>query len=284
MSGPNLSGLDVTNTFKAQGRVLTIAGSDSGGGAGIQADIKTISALGGYAMTAITALTAQDTVSIQNIVPVEADFVALQARMCLEDIGADAIKIGMLPSREVLLAVCGVLGDLAAHIPVVLDPILKATTGRQLATDDALSLMKGELLGRCTVVTPNIREAELLTGLSIDSVETMKEAAAALCEMGAGAALVTGGHLESFEVHDVLVSAQGRHVFSAPRLDAANTHGTGCTLSSALATGLAFGKRVEVASEEAIAFVRKAIRYADNLGAGSGPLNHQFDVRRKPQI
>lgn len=266
--------------FKFQGRVLTIAGSDSGGGAGIQADIKTISALGGYAMTAITALTAQDTVSIESIIPVDPDFVALQARMCLEDIGADAIKIGMVPNRETLLAICTVLDDLAEGMPVVVDPILKASTGRQLGIDENLSLIKDELLGRCTVVTPNVPEAELLTGLQITSVDVMKDAAAKLCDMGAEAALVTGGHLDGPDVEDVLAADGEIRVLSAPRLDVSNTHGTGCTLSSALATQLAFGTPIARAAEEAIEFVRSAIASGHNLGRGIGPLNHQFNVKR----
>lgn len=269
----------MTEHLTFRGRVLSIAGSDSGGGAGIQADIKTVSALGGYAMTAVTALTAQNTLGIEGIIEVDPDFVVLQARMCALDIGVDAIKIGMLPSEEHIVKVAAFLTDLGQDtpvVPVVIDPVMRASTGASLSSEGVLEVFQQHLFPVTTVLTPNIVEAAALTGLEVRTVEGMAEAGTALCSRGVTVALITGGHLEGTDVHDVLVTAQGRQVFSAPRLDATNTHGTGCTLSSALATGLAFGKTVEVASEEAIRFVREAIKCAGDLGAGSGPLNHQF--------
>lgn len=273
-------GLALTDRIKFRGRVLSIAGSDSGGGAGIQADIKTISALGGYAMTAVTALTAQNTLGIEGIEEVDPDFVILQARMAVEDIGVDAIKIGMLPSEEHIAAVAAFLVGLNKDTPVVIDPVMRASTGARLGGEAALDIFKEHLFPVTTVLTPNLTEAAALTGFDVGTVDEMTRAGKALCSRGIMATLVTGGHLEGTEVHDVLVSTEATKIFSAPRLDAANTHGTGCTLSSALATGLAFGKTVEVAIEEAIAFVHEAMRCADNLGAGSGPLNHQFNVKR----
>lgn len=270
----------MTKTPEKRGRVLTIAGSDSGGGAGIQADIKTISALGGYAMTAITALTAQDTTGIEGIVEVDPGFVALQARMCLEDIGADAIKIGMMPSAEITIQICLVLDDLAMDIPVIVDPVMNASTGRSLSGDNCLEALRDKLIKRCAVLTPNVPEAEALTGQEIVDVEGMKRAGQALCDMGAKATFVTGGHLEGPEVYDVLVAEGICEVLSAPRLIAESTHGTGCTLSSALATQLAFGTPLEEAALKARDFVREAISHAQGLGKGNGPLNHQFNVKR----
>lgn len=263
-------------------RVLSIAGSDSGGGAGIQADIKTITALGGYAMTAITALTAQNTKSIESIVPVAPEFVALQIRMCLEDIGADAIKIGMLPSAEAVQSVCEVLDELAGGIPVILDPIMSATTGVTLARQTAFEEIKTKLLGRTELITPNLAEAEMLTGETITGLGDMKRACNILVEdMGVSHVLLTGGHLEGDVVRDVLMSPSLERVYSSPKIATSNTHGTGCTLSSAIATELAFGKDMEDAVLGAIGFVRSAIEAAEDLGQGNGPLNHQFDIKRK---
>lgn len=271
----------MTKSLKHTGRVLTIAGSDSGGGAGIEADIKTISALGGYAMTAITALTAQNTRGIERIVEVDPGFVALQARMCLEDIGADAIKIGMLPSADHIWQICQVLENLAKDIPVVVDPVMSASTGRVLSEGGAPEVLREELVKRCTVLTPNVPEAEFLTGIRISGVEDMKKAGQVLCDMGASAAFVTGGHLEGPDINDVLIAEGISEVLVAPRLEALGTHGTGCTLSSALATELAFGTPLLKAAVKARDFVREALRHAEGLGGGNGPLNHQFNVKRR---
>lgn len=270
----------MTRTSEHTGRVLIIAGSDPSGGAGIQADIKTVSALGGYAMTAITALTAQDTRGIEGIIEIDPDFVALQARMCLEDIGADAIKIGMLPTREVVLKICEVIDEHAEGIPVVVDPVMSASTGRALSAGGAFDALRDELVKRCDVITPNISEAGRLTGAVITDVAAMKQAGENLCGMGAKAAFITGGHLEGPEIHDVLIGESVSEVFSAPRLVSQGTHGTGCTLASALATELSFGIRLPVAALKARDFVREAIGAAKDLGHGNGPLNHQFDVKR----
>lgn len=272
--------MGVRKSPEYQGRVLTIAGSDSGGGAGIQADIKTISALGGYAMTAITALTAQNTIGIEDIIEIDPDFVALQARMCLEDIGADAIKIGMMPTENVIRKICALLDECAAEVPVVVDPVMSATTGRALSDETSFKTLRDVLLKRCAVITPNVPEAERLSGLVITDVEGMMAAGEAICDMGARAAFITGGHLEGTEIHDVLIGNGISDVLSAVRLETGNTHGTGCTLASALATELAFGTPLPEAAEKARDFVRAAISNAAGLGNGNGPLNHQFNIKR----
>lgn len=271
----------MTVNQKFRGRILSIAGSDSGGGAGIQADIKTISAMGGYAMTAVTALTAQDTLGIKGLSEVDPDFVVLQARAAIEDIGVDAIKIGMLPSREHIAVLSGYLRSLNQGIPVVLDPVMRASTGEALGSEADTDFLKEQFFPILSVLTPNSVEASQLSGLDITSMEDMAEAGRALCAQGLHGVLVTGGHLEGRDICDVLVSGNDVKVFVNPRLESRNTHGTGCTLSSALATGLGFGKPLEQAAEEAITYVHQAIKHAEDLGAGSGPLNHQFGVRRK---
>jgi hydroxymethylpyrimidine/phosphomethylpyrimidine kinase len=272
--------MNTSPNFK--GRVLSIAGSDSSGGAGIQADLKTISALGGYGMTAITALTAQNTLGISSITPVAPEFLGEQIRLNLDDIGADAIKVGMLPSVEAVKVVSALLEELADGAPVVLDPIMAASTGEDLTSGAALGCLKEALIGLTDLVTPNVVEAEILSGSSINTVEECVVAGAKLLEdLGTKAVLITGGHLEGPEVHDVLITPSGKQVFTGPRLQTANTHGTGCTLSSAVATELAFGAPLVEAVEKGIGFVRSAILAADDLGQGNGPLNHQFGVSRE---
>jgi hydroxymethylpyrimidine/phosphomethylpyrimidine kinase len=263
---------------RPQGRVLAVAGSDSGGGAGIQADIKTVTALGGFAMTAITALTAQNTEGVDGIVAVEPDFIARQMRLVLDDIGADCIKTGMLHSTEVIEAVAGAYDELAADVPLVVDPVMVAKGGHSLLEADAMDALKGEMVRRATVLTPNLPEAEALAGFEIGDVEDMKRAGEAILSLGAGAVLVKGGHLAGDVVTDVLLDGGGVRSFEDPRIETRHTHGTGCTLASAIATGLAQGLALGDAVARGRAYVRAAISTAPGLGGGHGPMNHGHTV------
>jgi hydroxymethylpyrimidine/phosphomethylpyrimidine kinase len=262
-----------------KGRVLIAAGSDPGGGAGIQADIKTVTALGGYAAAAITALTAQDTRDVAAIVPVAPDFVRQQMALVLDDIGADAVKTGMLHDAAVVEAVADVLAAHAPGVPLVVDPVLAAKRGVALLEDAALGALKRMLLPRAALVTPNVPEAEALSGLVVHEVEGMRRAGEHLLALGAGAALVKGGHIAGDVVRDVLVTRAGWRVLEAPRIATRHTHGTGCTLASAIATGLAQGMALLPAIERARAYLLEAIRTAPGFGKGAGPLNHGHTVR-----
>jgi len=253
------------------GRVLIVAGSDSGGGAGIQADLKTVSALGGFGMTAITALTAQNTLGVFGIHPVPPDFVAQQMRVVLDDIGADAIKIGMLGSAEVAEAVADVL-DTVLSIPLVLDPVMISTSGSALLDAQGTVAMRDRLIPKALLLTPNLREAEALTGLTVDSLPTMEKAADRLLGLGARNVLIKGGHLDGDELIDLLIGEAGRAEFRHVRVDTSNTHGTGCTLASAAAAGLARGTPLHEAVSQAHDYVQRAIRNAPGLGRGHGPL------------
>ena len=261
------------------GRVLAIAGSDSGGGAGIQADIKTITALGGYAMTAVTALTAQNTEIIKGIVPTSGKFIDKQIRLVLKDIGADAIKIGMVPNEEAIEAVHYAYMEHAKGIPIVLDPVMYAKGGEPLVDRDAVHLIRQHFLLRATLVTPNIPETEVLTGMEIHSLDDMKHAAEIMATLGSQAVLVKGGHFKDDEnVYDIIFDDQGMDVLGGKRIDSVHTHGTGCTLSSAIATSLAQGMSLRDSVARARAYVRKAIETAPGLGKGHGPLNHLHSI------
>jgi hydroxymethylpyrimidine/phosphomethylpyrimidine kinase len=262
-----------------KGRVLVIAGSDSGGGAGIQADIKTITALGGYAATAITALTAQDTCGVHEVLPVPPAFVARQMRLVLGDIGADALKTGMLVSAPVIMAVAEVIEDSARDLPLVLDPVMVATSGDELLDMEAALALKTRLFPQARLLTPNIPEAEALTGLTIDSREAMERAALALLAMGPQAVLLKGGHGTGTQVLNVLAE-QGRilAVSARERLEGRHSHGTGCTLASAIAIGLAQGLTLAAAVDRAERYVHEAIRAAPGFGAGCGPLDHGHSI------
>lgn len=256
-------------------RVLIIAGSDSGGGAGIQGDIKTVTALRGYAMTAITALTAQNTQGVFGIHDVPADFIRQQISLCLDDIGADAIKTGMLSTAATIDAVAQAMVHHGA--PLVLDPVMVAKGGAALLQADAIWALKTKLLPRAYVITPNIPEAELLTGLTIRTPENMETAGRALLAMGAQHALIKGGHLDTgSEVVNVLVTPVGVVRHTNARIATKNTHGTGCTLASAIACKLAQGKALAQAVEEAHAYVAGAIAHAPQIGHGHGPLWHMW--------
>jgi hydroxymethylpyrimidine/phosphomethylpyrimidine kinase len=261
-----------------RGRVLVIAGSDSGGGAGIQADIKTITALGAFAATAITALTAQNTLGVHGVMPVPADFIRQQIDVVLSDIGADVIKIGMLGDVATIGTVCDALEDLAPNVPVVLDPVMVAKGGHALLAAQAVDSLRRRLLPLSTVITPNLPEAEALTGLVIRTEADMRTAAAALLAMGVPAVLLKGGHLESDTVVDLLATSEGVEAFAAPRIETRHTHGTGCTTASAVAAGLAQGLSLRDSVVRARLYVRAAITAAPGLGQGHGPLDHAVTV------
>lgn len=257
-------------------RVLAIAGSDSGGGAGIQADLKTFCALGCYGMTAITALTAQNTLGVRAIHSVPPAMLRDQIDAVIEDIGVDAVKIGMLHAADIVRTVAGSI-DRHGLRRVVLDPVMMSTSGARLIDHDAQAMLVRELFCRATLVTPNLDEAALLVGRPLASEADMEAAARELLAMGAPAVLLKGGHLAGDTVSDLLLARDARpHWMRAPRIATANTHGTGCTLSSAIAAHLALGTDLLQAVELAHAFVRDALAggAAARTGAGSGPLNH----------
>ena len=271
MPKPEKMATDMT-TSNPQGRVLIIAGSDSSGGAGIQADIKACAAFGAYSMTAVTALTAQNTTGVARVDLVDPEMVTAQIEACVSDIGVDVIKIGMLGNAAIARAVHAAIEPLDAF--VVLDPVMVATSGDTLLEDEAVSVMKELLVPIADLVTPNVPEATLLTGLTVDDTDDLSKAGDAILEMGAYAALMKGGHLKTKSVVDVLVSEDGASVMTGPRLHSRHTHGTGCTLASATAAALALGANLDEAVASARDYVFEAIRTAPKLGQGNGPLNH----------
>ena len=262
-----------------KGRVLIVAGSDSGGGAGIQADLKTVTALGGYGGTAITVLTAQDTKTVAKIEPVSPNMVARQMRMMLDDIGVDCIKTGMLYSTAIIEAVADVIDEKAIDIPLVCDPVLVAKTGDSLLQEDAMQAFKARLILRASILTPNIPEAEMLTGFSIENRDGMVHAAEMMHTLGVPAILLKGGHMTGDVVTDVLQTDDGTELFEAERIASRHTHGTGCTLASAIATGIAQGMDLRDAVRRGREFVRRGIAGAPGFGQGHGPLNHAVTVR-----
>jgi hydroxymethylpyrimidine/phosphomethylpyrimidine kinase len=263
----------------APARVLIVAGSDSGGGAGIQADIKTVTALGGFATTAVTALTAQSTRGVFGVVGVDPAFIQQQMRLVLEDIGTDAVKTGMLHSAAVIDAVREVLDSLDPAIPVVVDPVMVAQSGDTLLDPGAMDSLIQRLLPRASLLTPNAPEAERLSGDPIGDVDGLVRAAKRLLGMGPGAVLVKGGHLSGATVVDVLAAGDTVETFESPRIDTPHTHGTGCTLASAIAMGLGQGLELRAAVVRARAYLYEAIRTAPGIGHGHGPVNHGHTVR-----
>jgi hydroxymethylpyrimidine/phosphomethylpyrimidine kinase len=264
---------------RMRGRVLVVAGSDSGGGAGIQADIKTVTALGAYAATAITAVTVQNTLGVTGIHPIPADVVAAQIRAVLADIGADAIKTGMLGSGDIIDTVFAILKREAPHVPLIVDPVMVAKGGAALIKGEAIVAMKTRLLTIATLLTPNLPEAEALTGRKIAGLDDMRQAAAHLLALGPKAVLLKGGHLAGERVVDIYVGPEGTQEWSDARIDTPHTHGTGCTLASAVATGFAQGLSAIDSISRARAYVRRAMETAPGLGRGHGPLNHAHTVR-----
>ena len=254
------------------GRVLVVAASDSGGGAGIQADIKTITALGAFSATAITALTAQNTLGIHEVIGLAPEFVARQMQVVLDDIGADCIKTGMLCDAPTVEAVADVIEAAAAGLPLVVDPILAAKQGTRLLDAAGFEALKRRILVLATVLTPNLPEAEALTGMRVADADEMEKAAVMLRTLGPQSVILTGGHLNSEIVCDVLATEAGTEVFKSPRIESAHTHGTGCTLASGIAAGLAQGMTLRDSLMRARAFVRQAITRAPGYGKGCGPM------------
>jgi hydroxymethylpyrimidine/phosphomethylpyrimidine kinase len=261
------------------GRVLIIAGSDSGGGAGIQADIKTVTALGGYAMTAITAVTVQNTQGVRGFHEVPLDIIAGQISAVLEDIGADIIKTGMLASVDIIKCVAATLKASGSELPRVVDPVMRAKGGHALLMESAAQALIEHLVHGATLITPNLPEAEVLTGRSIKTESEMTAAIPALRALGAEAVLLKGGHLDGARVVDLLITRDEVTTFADSRIETTATHGTGCTLASAIAVGLAQKLPLPAAVARARAYVRQAILTAPGLGKGHGPLNHGHTVQ-----
>lgn len=253
-------------------RILIVAGSDSSGGAGIQADIKTVTMLGGYAMTAVTALTAQNTQGVRDVAPSSPDFVRAQIAACVEDIGVDAVKIGMLGGAAIASAVAEEMDKLA--VPIVFDPVMVATSGAALADEGTIAAF-ARLMELATVTTPNLPELAALTGMSPGNSVAVAEAAQVLRDRHGCAVLAKGGHGTSDRLQDILVTEDKAASFDDERIDTRHTHGTGCTLSSAIATLLGHGQSLEHAVRLGRQFTRKAIFAAPGFGKGNGPLGHQ---------
>ena len=259
--------------MKPKSKILIIAGSDSSGGAGIQADIKTVTSLGSYAMTAITAVTAQNTTGVKSIVPIATKEISNQIIFTSKDIKPDAIKIGMLHSAKVIDCVVKALDNIKIK-KIVLDPVMVAKGGAKLINDKAIKSLKLKLIKRVTLITPNIPETEILTKTKIRTKEDMIFAANILLQNGAKNVLIKGGHLESKLVQDIFVNKSEIKIFKSHRYKTRNTHGTGCTLSSAITTFLSCGKPIKKSCELGIKYVSFAIKTNPNYGKGHGPINH----------
>ena len=259
--------------MKPKSKVLIIAGSDSSGGAGIQADIKTVTALGSYAMTAITAVTSQNTTGVNSIVPIKPKEISNQINFSVKDIRPNAIKIGMLHSKQVIQAVIKSLNTIKIK-KVVLDPVMVAKGGAKLINNAAIIYIKDKLMKNIFLITPNIPEAEILTKTKITSTKDMIKAGKILISLGAKNVLIKGGHLNSRQMNDILLNKKIIKVFKSKKYNSKNTHGTGCTLSSAIATYLSCGKDLIKSCELGIKYVNEAIKSNLNLGKGNGPINH----------
>lgn len=270
---------DKLSEKKFGGRVLIIAGSDSGGGAGVQADIKSVTALGGYAATAITALTIQNTLGVSGVVATPPKAVRAQMEAVLKDIGADVLKTGMLGDKALVETLAEAFEEIAAGIPRVVDPVMVATSGDVLLPQGAVDAVRRLMIPGAALVTPNAPEAEVLTGKAVDGINGQRRAAERLLEMGATAALVKGGHVPGDVIVDVLATQSGEHFFEGERIDTKATHGTGCTLASGIAAGLARGLALKDAVALARAYLVEAIRRAPGLGAGNGPVDHGWPSR-----
>ena len=268
--------------MKIKTKVLIIAGSDSSGGAGIQADIKTVSALGGYAMTALTAITAQNTKGVLSVIPIKPSEIKKQILFTSKDIRPNGIKIGMLHSSKVIETVSEALKKIKTK-NIVLDPVMVAKGGTRLINQSAIKILKNELIKRSFLITPNIPEAEILTKIKIKNIEDMVLAAKKLLNLGANNVLIKGGHSKSKIVNDILVNRQKITIFRNKKIKTKNTHGTGCTLSSAITTFLSCGKPLIKSCELGIKYVNQAIGSNPNYGKGNGPINHlnSFEIYKK---
>ena len=264
--------------MKPKSKILIIAGSDSSGGAGIQADIKTVRALGGYAMTAITAITAQNTTGVSSVIPLHPKEIEKQILFTSKDIKPDAIKIGMLHSPEVIYAVIRALRKVRTK-KIILDPVMVAKGGFKLINDRAIKTLKDKLIKKVHLITPNIPEAEVLTKTKINSLEDMIYAANILLESGVRNILIKGGHINTKIMQDVFLNSKELKIFKNKKIKTKNTHGTGCTLSSAITTFFACGKNLNKSCELGIKYVNQSIRSNLNYGKGHGPINHLSSIK-----
>jgi len=258
--------------LKIKSKILIIAGSDSSGGAGIQADIKTVTSLGSYGMTAITAVTSQNTTGVLSIVPIPAKEISKQIEFTSKDIKPDAIKIGMLHSQKVIKSVIRSISKIKTK-KIILDPVMVAKGGAKLIDDQSIKILKKHMLKKVSLITPNIPEAEILTQIKIKSKQDMIDAANVLLNLGAKNVLIKGGHLLSDSIYDIFINKKEISIFKNKKIKTINTHGTGCTLSSAIAAYYSCGKTLKKSCEMAIKYVNHAIRTRPNYGKGHGPIN-----------
>jgi hydroxymethylpyrimidine/phosphomethylpyrimidine kinase len=263
--------------LKPKSKILIIAGSDSSGGAGIQADIKTVTSLGSYAMTAITAVTIQNTTGVTSIVSINPKKISEQIEFTCKDIRPDAIKIGMLHSRNVIDAIISSLNKIKIK-KIILDPVMVAKGGAKLIDNKAIQILKKNLIKKVSLITPNIPEAEILTNTKIKNIEDMKNAANILLKIGAKNILIKGGHLRSKFIEDVFVNKKEIKIFRSKKFTTKNTHGTGCTLSSAITTFFSCGKTLKKSCELGVKYVNNAIGSNLSYGKGHGPINHLSSI------
>ncbi len=270
--------------MKIKSKILIIAGSDSSGGAGIQADIKTVTSLGSYAMTAITAVTSQNTTGVFSITPISPKEISKQIEFTSKDIKPDTIKIGMLHSAKVIKAVIKSLEKIHTK-KIILDPVMVAKGGAELLDKEAIKILKNNLIKKASLITPNIPEAEILTNTKISNVEDMIYAAGKLLNIGAKNVLIKGGHLKTKTVTDIFINKNEFAKFNSKKFNTINTHGTGCTLSSAIATFYSCGKTLKKSCEMAINYVNHAISSGPNFGKGHGPINHlnTITIKKRPK-
>ena len=266
--------------MKPKSKVLIIAGSDSSGGAGIQADIKTVTSLGSYAMTSITAITSQNTTGIISIMPITAKEISNQIEFTSQDIKPDAIKIGMLHSTKVINSVLKSINKIKVK-KIILDPVMVAKGGTKLISDKTIKILKSKLIKKVSLVTPNIPEAEILTSIKIKTIDDMLQAANVLLQLGAKNVLIKGGHLSTRIMQDIFLNKKEMLIFKNRKINTKNTHGTGCTLSSAIATYYSCGKTLKKSCEKAIKYVNHAIITGPKYGAGHGPINHLNTINIK---
>ena len=269
--------------MKIKSKILIIAGSDSSGGAGIQADIKTVTSLGSYSLTAVTAVTVQNTKGVRSVIPIPSNEIKNQIIFSAKDIKPNGIKIGMLHSKLVIKKVVESLKMLRTK-KIVLDPVMVAKGGAKLIDNEAIKILKNELMPKVSLITPNIPEAEVLTGLKINSRESMLQAANELINLGAKNVLIKGGHLKSKNVEDIFLNKSDFKIFTSPRYKTNNTHGTGCTLSSAITTFFSCGKSLKKACELGIKYVNLAILANPKYGKGHGPINHLSSIEIKKKF
>ena len=269
--------------MKPKSKILIIAGSDSSGGAGIQADIKTVCSLGSYAMTAITAITSQNTTGVFSILPIPSKEISKQIEFTSKDIRPDAIKIGMLHSVKVINAVLKSLNKIKVK-KIILDPVMVAKSGTKLIDNRSIEILKLKLIKKVSLITPNIPEAEILTKTKIYNIEDMIYSANVLLKFGVKNVLIKGGHLNSKKVMDIFLNKTDFQIFSSPRYKTKNTHGTGCTLSSAITTFLSCGKTIKKACDLGIKYVNSAILTNPNYGKGNGPINHLNSMEIKKRF